>query len=83
MTLSRRLLVLETLQGIQDQVMQAWYMFQHKFWLQTVLPNVVWEKAHCHDTKSNTLELITTLNWLQEEVWNYMTNQYVLDFTSP
>jgi len=34
-------------------------------------------------TKSNSPELITTLNWFQEEVWNYMTYQYLLYFTSP
>jgi hypothetical protein len=33
--------------------------------------------------KSNSPELITTLKWFQEEVWNYMTYQYLLDFTSP
>lgn len=33
--------------------------------------------------KYNSPELITTLNWFQEEVWNYMTYQYLLHFTSP
>jgi len=33
--------------------------------------------------KSNSPELITTLNLFQEEVWNYMTYQYLLHFTSP
>jgi hypothetical protein len=33
--------------------------------------------------KSNSPEMITTLNWFQEEVRNYMTYQYLLHFTSP
>jgi hypothetical protein len=34
-------------------------------------------------TKSSSPELITTMNCFQEEVWNYMTYQYLLHFTSP
>jgi len=33
--------------------------------------------------KSNSPELITTLNWFKEEVWNCMTYQYLLHITSP